>query len=441
MRSLDSQLTPGPGTDDYRKRPRMFVPMKDCNNPPIGAQPIPEEPIVEPIVEIVAFGHNRGEQLASFVHNLHEYLDRNLPLVWELSIADNGSTDGSWALASSLAGELPFTKAVRLEERLGRKELRFQWKESQALVAAFLEIGPDQDFERKLTPLIPDAGRRTESDDQANSSTANSLMSDGLTRRRALVALGTIGLSAFLAACARAAGDGTTIGTTIGTTGAVATTGSTATTDGPGSTPGSTTATTAGAIQALDCVLLPEMTEGPYYLDLDLVRSNIAEDRVGAPLALTIVVADADSCTPIQDAAVDLWHCDAEGIYSGFVAASTGQGTGTDDTVFLRGTQITDNNGAVTFQTLYPGWYEGRTVHMHMKVHVGGSTIHTTQLFFDDAFTDEVYAANEPYASRNNRGTLNSNDNIYSGGGEATTLNVSESTGGYAATLVVGVQS
>jgi protocatechuate 3,4-dioxygenase beta subunit len=183
------------------------------------------------------------------------------------------------------------------------------------------------------------------------------------------------------------------------------------------------------------------MTEGPYYLDLDLVRSDITEDRAGAPLALTIVVASVDGCSPIQDAAVDLWHCDAEGIYSGFVAASTGQGSGTDDSIFLRGTQLTDANGRVTFQTLYPGWYSGRTVHMHMKVHVGGNQIHTTQLFFDDAFTDEVYAAAEPYASRNNRNVLNTNDGIYGGGGEATTLAVTADGEGYAATLVVGVQA
>lgn len=407
----------------------MHESMKDNNNPPV------EDPIVEPIVEIVAFGHNRGEDLASFVRSLHDYLGTHLPAVWQLTVADNGSTDGTWELASSLADELSFTQAVKLEERLGRKELRFQWKESRALVAAFLEIGPDQDFDKKLIPLIRDASRRTRAVDSPNSLMDGSFNGEGLTRRRALVALGTIGLSAFLAACARAAGNGTTA--------AVATTGSTAGSVGSSATTqGTTTPTTAGGgIPTLDCVLLPEMTEGPYYLDLDLVRSDIVEDRVGAALALTIVVADAESCTPIQDAAVDLWHCDAEGIYSGFVAASTGQGSGTDDTVFLRGTQLTDSNGTVTFQTLYPGWYTSRTVHMHMKVHVGGSVIHTTQLFFDDAFTDQVYAATEPYASRNNRDTLNSDDNIYSGGGEATTLNVSQSGGGYAATLVVGVQS
>jgi protocatechuate 3,4-dioxygenase beta subunit len=382
-----------------------------------------EENNTHPIVEVVAFGHNRAAQLESFVRSLHKYLRAHLSTGWQLTIADNGSSDGSWALANSMAGELPITSAVRIHQRLGRKELRFQWSQSQALVVAFIEIKPETDFEKALAPLIRDAARLVE----PGKAKPESSLDLGLTRRSALIAIGSIGMGAFLAACARAAGNGTT-----------------ATTASPGTTSGSSTSAvgtaTTGATAAIDCVLLPEMTAGPYYLDLDLVRSDITEDRVGAPLALTIIVADANTCTPIQDAAVDLWHCDAEGIYSGFIAASTGQGSGTDDTVFLRGTQITDASGAATFQTLYPGWYQGRTVHMHMKVHVGGNQIHTTQLFFDDTFTDQVYAANEPYASRNDRDMLNSEDGIYSGGGDATTLNVTESGDGYAATLTVGVQ-
>jgi protocatechuate 3,4-dioxygenase beta subunit len=341
--------------------------------------------------------------------------------VWLLTIADNGSTDDSWSTATALAETLPSTRAARLEERLGRKELRFRWNHSRALVAAFIEIQPSPDFDRTLAPLIKDANRQ---------SLASVEVDRRFTRRQALTAIGTVGLGAFLAACAS---NSTT--TTVAGSSTTSTTGSTST-SGTGATTGATT-----AITAIDCVLVPEMTEGPYYLDLDLVRSDITEDRVGAPLALTIVVASVDGCSPIQDAAVDLWHCDAEGIYSGFVAASTGQGSGTDDSIFLRGTQLTDANGRVTFQTLYPGWYAGRTVHMHMKVHVGGNQIHTTQLFFDDTYTDQVYAANEPYASRNNRDILNGDDGIYGGGGEATTLAVTADGDGYAATLVVGVQA
>ena len=378
-------------------------------------------PIVEiPIVEIVAFGHNRGALLESFVRDLHSYLDSRLPAVWLLTIADNGSTDDSWLTAAGLADILPNTRAARLEERLGRKDLRFRWNHSQALVAAFIEIQPSPDFDRVLAPLINDGHRQSRPPIE---------LDRRFTRRQALSAIGTVGLGAFLAACASNATSTTIAGaSTTGTTGSTTTAGA-----------GATTAATA--VTTIDCVLVPEMTEGPYYLDLDLVRSDITEDRVGVPLALTIVVASVDGCSPIQDAAVDLWHCDAEGIYSGFIAASTGQGSGTDDSIFLRGTQLTDTDGRVTFQTLYPGWYQGRTVHMHMKVHVGGNQIHTTQLFFDDAFTDEVYAASEPYASRPNRSTLNGDDGIYGGGGEATTLAVAAAGEGYAATLVVGVQA
>ena len=379
-------------------------------------------PIVEvPIVEIVAFGHNRGALLESFVRDLHSYLSDRLPAVWLLTIADNGSTDDSWSTAATLADTLPKTRAARLEERLGRKDLRFRWNHSQALVAAFIEIQPSPDFDRLLAPLIDDADRQSRIPIETNRR---------FTRRQALSVIGTVGLGAFLAACAS-----NSTSTTIAGASTTSTAGAT-TTSGAGATTAATTAVTT-----IDCVLVPEMTEGPYYLDLDLVRSDITEDRVGAPLALTIVVASVDGCSPIQDAAVDLWHCDAEGIYSGFIAASTGQGSGTDDSIFLRGTQLTDADGQVTFQTLYPGWYPGRTVHMHMKVHVGGNQIHTTQLFFDDAFTDEVYAASEPYASRENRTTLNGDDGIYGGGGEATTLAVAAAGEGYAATLVVGVQT
>lgn len=373
-----------------------------------------------PIVEIVAFGHNRGHVLESFVRDLHSYLSEHLPAVWLLTIADNGSTDNTWSTATELAETLPNTRAARLEQRLGRKELRFQWNHSQAMVAAFIEVQPAPDFDRTLAPLIRDANRRSPTIVKVDRR---------FTRRQALTAIGTVGLGAFLAACAANSTSTTIAGSSTTTTAGTTSTSGT----------GATTATTG--VTSIDCVLVPEMTEGPYYLDLDLVRSDITEDRVGAPLALTIVVASVDGCSPIQNAAVDLWHCDAEGIYSGFIAASTGQGSGTDDSIFLRGTQLTDANGQVTFQTLYPGWYAGRTVHMHMKVHVGGNQIHTTQLFFDDAFTDQVYAANEPYASRNNRDMLNGDDGIYGGGGEATTLTVTATGQGYAATLVVGVQS
>ncbi|HSF62108.1 MAG TPA: intradiol ring-cleavage dioxygenase, partial [Gaiellaceae bacterium] len=133
---------------------------------------------------------------------------------------------------------------------------------------------------------------------------------------------------------------------------------------------------------AVTCVLAPEQTEGPYYLDDARVRRNITEGKAGVPLALRLTVVDASSCKPISGAAVDVWHCDAAGIYSGTSAQ------GTEDERFLRGVQRTDAKGVALFRTVYPGWYPGRTVHIHVMVHIGGNVVHTGQLYFPDAVTD-----------------------------------------------------
>ena len=196
------------------------------------------------------------------------------------------------------------------------------------------------------------------------------------------------------------------------------------------------------------CVLTPEVTEGPYYLDLDKVRSDITEGKDGTPLDLKVTVVDATGCTPIKDAAIDVWHCDAGGVYSGFSQASAGGPGGgpggaqsaTDDQTFLRGTQVTDANGLGRFRTIYPGWYRGRAVHIHMKVHVGGSVVHTGQLFFDDDLTDQVYRST-PYSSRGTRDMRNSADDIYRDAGAASAvLAVTPGGAGYAGEITVGVK-
>ena len=120
---------------------------------------------------------------------------------------------------------------------------------------------------------------------------------------------------------------------------------------------------------------MPELTEGPYYLDLDLVRRDITEGRPGVPFDLAVKVVDATSCEPLEGAAVDVWHCDAEGAYSGV------QG---DSGTFLRGVQMTGADGVADFTTIFPGWYTGRAVHVHLKVALAGDDVHTGQLFFDD---------------------------------------------------------
>jgi protocatechuate 3,4-dioxygenase beta subunit len=180
----------------------------------------------------------------------------------------------------------------------------------------------------------------------------------------------------------------------------------------------------------VSCVLTPELTEGPYYLDLDLVRSDITEGRPGVPLDLTLVVADATTCTAIADAVVDIWHTDAAGTYSGVEG---------DPGTFMRGSQLTDLSGAATFRTIYPGWYGGRPVHVHVMVHVGGDAVHTGQLFFDDELSDEVFSR-APYDTRPERDTRNADDGIYARGGTLTTLALEAAGDGYLGRLVLGVE-
>jgi protocatechuate 3,4-dioxygenase beta subunit len=179
------------------------------------------------------------------------------------------------------------------------------------------------------------------------------------------------------------------------------------------------------------CVLTPELTEGPYYIDGEKLRRNITEGRPGAPLTLRLAVVDASTCRPIKGAAVDIWHADAGGVYSGF-------GAGSGNRTFMRGIQKTDANGIATFQTVYPGWYQGRTVHIHVKVHVGGNVVHTGQLFFNDTVTDAVYRRS-PYRKRPNRTTRNADDSIYVNGGSKSLVKVAKQGPGYAGAVTMGV--
>lgn len=180
---------------------------------------------------------------------------------------------------------------------------------------------------------------------------------------------------------------------------------------------------------AVTCVLAPEQTEGPYHLDDHRVRRNITEGRPGVPLTLRLTVVDASTCRPLRGAAVDVWHCDASGAYSGV--------QGSDDT-FLRGIQRTDAKGVAVFRTIYPGWYPGRTVHVHVKVALGGNVVHTGQLYFADAVTDAVYRR-APYNRRPNRDPRNAGDSIYRNGGKRSTLRVRRSGSAYVGSITMGV--
>ena len=248
-----------------------------------------------------------------------------------------------------------------------------------------------------------------------------------LTRRDALKLIG-IGSAAFLAACTSPGETGTVVPpealTQIASTEAAATVGT-----------------------VLDCVVRPELTIGPYFVDEQLERSDIRTNssdnstKEGVPLVLNINVASVgeNSCTPIEGAQVDIWHCDAEGQYSGVSA----QGSDTTGQDFLRGYQRTDANGAVQFQTIYPGWYSGRAVHIHFTIRTTGADgadyQFTSQFFFDDTLTDQVHAL-EPYASKGERDLRNSDDNIFSGGGDQLLLNLQgDTTNGFTCTMSIGL--
>lgn len=260
-----------------------------------------------------------------------------------------------------------------------------------------------------------------------------------LTRREALALLGTT----MLAACApRFTATPTSASTsTLAPTEGQPATATAPATAGPTSTAASTVATTAPRAM---CVARPELTEGPYFVDEMLNRSDIRSDpatgemREGVPLILTFNVSEiGEGCVPLEGAQVDVWHCDAAGVYSdvqdrGFT--STGQ-------KFLRGYQLTDANGQATFTTIYPGWYSGRAVHIHFKVRLNGSGGQayefTSQLFFDEAVNDAVHAL-PPYAAHGQRNMLNINDRIFD---EQLVVDAAQTADGYAASFDLGLNA
>jgi len=183
----------------------------------------------------------------------------------------------------------------------------------------------------------------------------------------------------------------------------------------------------------VSCILTPEQTEGPYYIAGEKLRRNITDGRPGTPLVLRAFVVDATTCRPIRNAAVDIWHADAGGVYSGF-------GDGASSRTFMRGIQRTNAKGLAQFRTVYPGWYQGRTVHIHVKVHVGGSVVHTGQLYFPDSVTDAVYGR-APYSSRPNRDVRNATDSVYRNGGSKSVVKLKRNSAGvYVATITMGVR-
>ena len=220
----------------------------------------------------------------------------------------------------------------------------------------------------------------------------------------------------------------------------------------------------------LACVLTPEETAGPYYLSYGLVRRDITDGYPGVPLLLRVTVVDAATCAPVTGAALDVWHCDALGEYSGYTSMGIGGSTGaqpaarpsaapapggghvnpTDHLTFLRGVQFTDHRGVGEFQTLYPGWYEGRAVHIHVKVRIGGQisaryegghVAHTGQFYFPEQTTEEV-ARLDPYRVNHVPRVRNENDAYFTAGDDSGLLMLrpgSPLARGLLGTILVGV--
>jgi protocatechuate 3,4-dioxygenase beta subunit len=189
----------------------------------------------------------------------------------------------------------------------------------------------------------------------------------------------------------------------------------------------------AEADAASTCLLTPEVTEGPYWVENRLTRRNITEGKSGVPLVIRFTVLNARTCRTIPNADVEIWHCDALGNYSGVNGATTR---------FLRGHQKSNSSGKAEFLTIFPGWYRGRTPHIHMKVYVGGDTVHTGQVFFNEKITAAVYRQ-APYASRGQYDTPHARDSIYrEAGGSNAELKLARRTGGlkgYVGTIAIGV--
>ena len=258
-----------------------------------------------------------------------------------------------------------------------------------------------------------------------------------LTRREAVRLLAMSG-AAVLVGCDRGAAATTdTVAAAAGGTTSVASTGS-----------------ATQAIAAPACVVRPELTVGPYFVDKQLDRRDIRIEPStgkavdGVPLALTFNVTEVGGgkCTPLAGAMVDVWHCDAHGVYS--AVNDRMSGTDSSSQKFLRGYQVTDAKGVAAFTTIYPGWYRGRAVHIHFKIRTpadaaladrrDGTYEFTSQLFFDEALSDRVYAQ-APYAGKGKRDTTNASDGIFGRSDGQLMLAVAPSGGGYTASFDIGL--
>ena len=275
---------------------------------------------------------------------------------------------------------------------------------------------------RPLTPPAPIPASDPDDDDR--------LIGRVLSRREVLALMGAASVTVVAAACAPAS-------VASGAPSAGSSTAAAAT-----AAPSASVAAAASSLPS--CVVVPELTEGPYYVNENLDRSDIRIDTSdgstseGAVLTIDWVVSQADgsACIPLEGVLVDVWHCDAAGEYS-----DVGSEQGHD---YLRGYQHTDASGKARIVTIYPGWYQGRAVHIHFKIRTDAAAAtgleFTSQLFFDDAFSNAVYSTGV-YASKGVPDVGNANDGIFQQSQGMTLLNVVKDGDGYKATFEIAVQT
>ncbi|MEK1854030.1 MAG: intradiol ring-cleavage dioxygenase [Phyllobacterium sp.] len=189
------------------------------------------------------------------------------------------------------------------------------------------------------------------------------------------------------------------------------------------------------------CSITPEVTEGPFYFDPELERQDITEGRPGVPLTVRLQAVDSQ-CRALTKARVAIWHCDAKGIYSGYPGQGDSRDIDTTGQKFLRGSQHADENGIVSFKTIYPGWYRGRTTHIHFKVFPDDSSVMTGQLFFPDALSERLFTTVAPYDDRPQaRDTFNQDDGIARQAGQVSQAALREKASEFEALIVIAVKA
>ena len=241
----------------------------------------------------------------------------------------------------------------------------------------------------------------------------HAMMNTKLTRREAFGMLGAVGAT-VAAACG----------------------GVTPTSPSAATTPGTTMTPTPPTTGAAACAVSPSETQGPYPSVTRFMRSDIREGSAGIPLVLVFTVVNVNNtCSPVANANVEIWQCDAAGHYSEY---SQGGYDGRAQT-FLRGTQTTDSAGRVTFTTVYPGWYQGRATHIHIEVTVNGRSVKVTQIAFPEAINAQVYRTGV-YASRGNNPTSNASDMVFSDSlSQELAVMSGDAASGFTGTYSVGV--